>query len=251
MSDEAKGPEKIPTAGSPFTATHWSVVLQARDKSEAALSILCESYRKPLLLWAQSNLAKHGQPTHLAEDQVQGFLLHLLGRNFLENVGPEKGRFRSFLLSCFKHHLRDLADKHNAAKRGGGQSVASLDETGEDNDRIYDPASPDATPDKEYDRAWARAVLTNSMRRLKDACTAQGDESLFTELQPVMHSDETSSSYREIGEKLGLTEASVKVKAYRMRMRLRELIRDEVLQTVGDENDVEEELRYLMDLFGR
>lgn len=251
MSDQTEGPGNAAAAGSAFTVTHWTVVLQARDKSESALSTLFESYRKPLLLWAESNLARHGQPRHLAEDQVQGFLVHLLERNFLENVGPEKGRFRSFLLSCFKHYLRDLADRDKAAKRGGGRAVVSLDEAGEDNAKVHDPASPSATPDKEYDRAWARSVMANSMHRLKDDCAAQREEKLFTELQSVMHADEMASSYREIGAKLGLTEGAVKIKAYRMRIRLSELIREEVRQTIADEKDLEVELRYLMDLFGR
>lgn len=251
MPNETEGAEKGQSNEGLFTVTRWSVVLQAREKSETALSTLCESYRQPLLVLARSELAKFGQPQHLAEDQVQGFLLHLLTRNFLENVGPEKGRFRTFLRRCFQHYLRDLADKLKAAKRGGGQAVASLDETNEDHEKIHDPAGSDAGPDKEFDRVWARTLLKNAFQHLEQMCARQGHEKLYTELQPVMFADETAASYRAIGEKVGMTEAAVKVAAHRMRTRLRELIREEVTQTITNNEDLEDELRYLMQLFGR
>src|SRR5436190_17379166 len=94
--------EKQPEAGL-FEATRWSVVLRARDKSEFALSTLCESYRRPLLIWLRSQ----GYTQHDAEDLVQGCFAHLLSRDFLANVGKEKGAFRTFLLRCLKHYIRD------------------------------------------------------------------------------------------------------------------------------------------------
>ena len=225
--------------------------MQAREKSESALATLCESYRQPLLILLRSKLAQHGRPIHLAEDQVQGFMLHLLSRDFLQNVSPDKGRFRTFLKSCIDNYLRDLADKEKAAKRGGGKAFASLDETNEENEKIHDPASLQCTPDEDFDKAWARTLLTNSLLRLEQECNRQGHEQLYTEIQPIMYADETSSSYRDVGEKLGKTEAAVKVAAHRIRNRLGEIVREEVRQTVGNEEDWKEEVRYLISLFGR
>jgi RNA polymerase sigma-70 factor (ECF subfamily) len=251
MTAESEGTDHDRSNAGLFEATHWSVVMQARDKSETALSTLFENYRQPLLVWLRSNLAKHGQPTHLAEDQVQSFMVHLLSHSFLQNVSPDRGRFRTFLLRCLKNHLQDQADKSRAAKRGGGQILASLDETNADNDKIHDPACPNTAPDLEFDRAWARTVLTNSLHRLEHECARQGHEKLWAELQPVMFADKTSASYRAISEKLGMSEAAVKVAAHRMRTRLRGIVREEVLQTVGNEQDWEQEVRYLIQLFAR
>ena len=45
--------------------------------------------------------------------------------------------------------------------------------------------------------------------------------------------------------------AAVKMAALRIRQRLKALIRDEVRQTVASEDDLQEELRYLLSLFDK
>src|SRR5204862_1398091 len=131
-----------------FAATQWSLVLRARDKSEAALESLFAHYRDPLLVW----LRIQGYTLPDAEDILQGFMQGLLRREALSGVAREKGRFRTFLLRCLKNYLRDEHDKKVTAKRGAGQAIESLDETDEEGRAIFEPASRGATPDLEYDR---------------------------------------------------------------------------------------------------
>jgi RNA polymerase sigma-70 factor (ECF subfamily) len=230
-----------------FNTTHWSVVLRAQDKSEADLALLCESYRAPLLLW----LRRRGHDPPDAEDLVQGFFAHLLKQDFLRNVSQAKGRFRTFMLTALKHYLCDQYSKKAAGKRGGGRAVESLQETTGDGGRKYDPASPDKAPDEEFDRAWAGAVLANALRQLKHECAQSGHGALCAALEPSLFADETACSYHEIGGNLGMSEGAVKMGALRIRARLKRLIRDEVLQTVTDPQELEQELRYLISLFGR
>ena len=230
-----------------FTTTHWSVVLGARDKSETALGKLFVCYRGPLLVWLR---ARFGAPPD-AEDLVQGFFAHLLRRDFLANVSREKGRFRTFLLTSFKNYLHDQHDRGTAGKRGGGRRVESLQETDGQGQPMHDPAGPDSAPDLEYDRAWARTVLANAMRRLNEECARSGHAALCAALEPVMFVDETASSYRGIGESLGMSEGAVKIAAHRIRARLKGLVRGQILQTVASEQELEQEVRYLISLFSR
>ncbi len=230
-----------------FTNTHWSVVLRARDQSGAALETLCQSYRRPLLVWLRSRAKSPSD----ADDLVQGFFAHLLKRNFLRNVSREKGKFRTFLLKSLKRYLRDEYDKESAIKRGGGRIPESLEETDGMGTPVHQPAADGEAPDREYDRAWALTVLANALRQLELECARAGHEALCAALQPVMFADETASSYRQIGESLGMSEGSVKVAAHRIRTRLKGLIREEVLQTVADEAQLSQEIRYLINLFGR
>ena len=230
-----------------FPATRWTLVLGARDKSPPALEALCASYRQPLLTW----LRIQGYPPPDAEDLVQGLFAHFLGRDFLQKVGPEKGTFRTFLLRCLKHHISDERAKQTAAKRGGHAMVESLDLMSEEGKQVHDPAAAAWGPDMEYDRAWAQAVLANALRRLRAECARQGHAALCGELEPVLFADETAASYGQIGARLGLTEGAVKTAAYRVRARLKGLVREEVLQTVANESDWEEEVRYLIRLFER
>jgi RNA polymerase sigma-70 factor (ECF subfamily) len=229
-----------------FAATHWSVVLQARDHSADALAALCANYRAPLLRWLQVRSANHD-----AEDLVQGFFAHLLKRNFLVNVAPTKGRFRTFLLVSLKHYLRDELAKTSARKRGGGQFIASLQEETDGGGLRHDPAAPGDAPDVEFDKAWADAILANALRRLNTECAQAGHAALYSALEPALFADETASSYREVARNLGMSEGATKVAAHRLRTRLKFLIRAEVLGTIADQETLDDEIRYLVSLFGR
>lgn len=230
-----------------FDATRWSLVLRARDKSEAALGGLCQTYRQPLIVW----LRARGFSSPDAEDLVQGLFAHLLSRNFLDNVAREKGRFRTFLLRCLKNYIADQHARENAERRGGGQQLESLNAAFEDGDPVHEPPADSLGPDAAYDRAWASSLLVNAFKRLHEECARQGHGALCAELEPVMFNDETASPYREIALRLGMTEAAVKMAASRIRARLRGVVREEILQTVTNEQDLESEIQCLIQMFGK
>ena len=228
-----------------FADTHWSLVMRAKDDSATALNSLCLAYRAPLVVW----LRCRGEKPEDAEDRVQGFFEHLLHREFLRNVAPEKGRFRIFLLAAFQNYLCDQHKRAGAAKRGGGQIPQSLEETDGEGQPLHTPASASPSPDKEYDRAWAGAILANALRRLSAECARTGHAALCTALEPALFADDDAPAYAQIGQELGLTEAAVKMAARRIRQWFKGLIRDEVRQTVASGSDLEEELYYLLSLF--
>ena len=102
-------PEPAPRPLSPgpaavFQTTHWSVVLQAAGgESAAAMEKLCRTYWYPLYAYAR----RKGHSREDAQDLTQGLFAHVLKGNFLENVGPQKSRFRSFLLAALNHFISD------------------------------------------------------------------------------------------------------------------------------------------------
>ena len=111
-----------------FATTHWSVVLAAGEsaspEAEAALEKLCRTYWYPLYAYVR----RCGHSPHDAQDLTQGFFARLLEKNWVGAADREKGRFRSFLLSLLNHYLGDERDRANAAKRGSGKALISLDE---------------------------------------------------------------------------------------------------------------------------
>ena len=236
-----------PGAGQLYPLTQWSVVLRAQEKSSASLNTLLTAYAKPLYVYARAVNTTH----HDAEDLVQGFFHHLLGRDFLAGVGPEKGRFRSFLLKSFDNYRRDQHDKANAQKRGGGQELVPLDHTESDLD-TPPPVDANTVPASlEYDRAWARTVLANALARLEQEAEPTGHQAVCHALEPMLCDDEDAPSYRRLAEELRMTEGAVRVVAHRLRVRLRGIIKEELLQTVTNEADLQEEVAYLIGLFGR
>ena len=230
-----------------FPNTHWSIVQRAGSQSSTALNALFTQYRPAMLAY----LVARGDLGSQAEDRVQGFCLHLLQRDFLANVGREKGKFRTFLLNSLQNYIRDQCDRETALKRGAGSEPDSLEETGSDGQPLHDPEAGTPSADVQYDRAWAQAILQNALRRLHEECGRTGHAPLCQALEPVLYQEDTAPSYREVAERLGMTEGAVKVAAHRIRARLKRLIREETLQTVASPQDLEEELGYLISLFAR
>ncbi len=247
-ADENKDTGQTSTPGL-FTTTRWTMVRRAQADSQTALSSLFDSYREPLLIWLRMRARRYAplEP----EDLVQGFCEHLLSRQFMANVQQEKGKFRTFLLTALQRYAKDEREKLLAEKRGGGQTPNSLQETDDQGQALYDPAGSGAAPDVEFDRIWAKALLDNALRQLESECARTGHAALCAALEPVMFADETAAPYREIGERLGMSEGSVKTAACRIRARLKGIVREEILQTVDNEEDLRDELHYLASLFGK
>ena len=110
-----------------FRTTHWSVVLLSAQTqvpgSRTGLADLCRLYWYPLYAFVR----RRGYNAEDAQDLTQGFFLSLLERKSLRQVGPEKGKFRSFLLAALKNYLSDAFDRENSMKRGGQIEFVALD----------------------------------------------------------------------------------------------------------------------------
>ena len=211
------------------------------------LGELLETYCDPLLVWLKANNYTH----HEAEHLVQGLFASLLRTDFLKQSSREQGSLRSFLLAALKNYVNDVRDKDSALKRGGGLAPDSLQKTDDQGQLLHDPEASAATPDVEYDRAWAQTVLAKSLRQLQTECARTGHAALFAALEPVMFADETAALYREIAGRLGMSEGAVTTAAHRIRARLRAILREEILQTVDNEADFQDELNYLRSLLGK
>lgn len=228
-----------------FTATHWSLVLNAQDpaspQASEALEKLCRSYWYPLYVFVR----RQGYDEATAKDLTQGFFAKLLEKNYLAGVGREKGKFRTFLLVAIKHFIADEGDKARALKRGGGEIVCSLDETaGEDRYRREPMDVMDA--EKLYERRWALTLLDQARERLKEEYRMAGKAQVYERLQLFESGDGDAPGYAEVAPALGLSESGLRTAVHRMRQRYRELVREEVAQTVNSPAEVDEEIRYLL-----
>ena len=231
--------------GGAFPTTRWSMVLAARTgptgESREALAGLCEAYWYPLYAFVR----RRGSDRDEALDLTQGFFERLLEQRYLDDLRPGEGRFRSFLLSALKHYVSNERARSSAEKRGGGSPLISLD--AEDAAERYrlEPRD-DRTPERAYERAWARTVLDRVTRQLEREFDAAGKGKLFTALAPSLTGSGPARPHRESAEALGLSEDAVKMSLLRMRRRFGRLLRDEIAQTVGDDEQVDDELRHLL-----
>ena len=234
-----------PRAASPvFVTTRWSVVLSARsaDAPEAAQALehLCRAYWFPL--YAHVRRLGHGPDD--AADLTQAFFARLLEKDGLTVADRERGRFRSFLLGALKHFLANEWDRARAKKRGGHLEIVPLDPPAGEQRLQLEPATQ-TTPDREFDRRWTLALLDTVLGRLAQEYAAAGKERLFGALKETLGASRSEVSQRQLAGALGMSEGAVRVASHRLRQRYRELLREEIAQTVTTPAEVEDELRHL------
>ena len=189
-------------------------------------------------------MRRSGRQPADAQDLTQEFFARLLEKQYLRAADPERGRFRSFLLSSCKHFLSKERDRAKARKRGGGRKVLPLDfEAGES--RYSLEPTHEVTAEKVYERRWALTLLDQVFARLREEFDGARKQKEFDRLKVYLAGEATTPSYREVAAELGMTEGAVKVAVHRLRRRYRELVREEIGQTVAGPEDVDEELRRL------
>jgi RNA polymerase sigma-70 factor (ECF subfamily) len=240
--------EQSSAPGDIFATTHWTVVLaagrQRSPQAARALEELCRTYWFPLYAYVR----RHGHTKEDAEDLTQAFFARLLEKNPLAALDSEKGKFRAFLLASLKHFLANEYDKSQAQKRGGGNVPLSLDwQTADTQFQIA--ATNEPRPDKAFDREWALALLAKVIQRLQDESAADGKAKLFEQLKAFLMAGKAESAQRDVAAALGMEEGAVRVAVHRLRKRYRQLLRDEIANTLADANMVDEEMRSLFGAF--
>ncbi len=231
-----------------FATTHWSQVIAASGVSPAAdmaLAELCEAYWYPVYAFVR----RSGHSVDDASDLTQAFFTRVLEKHYLKDARPERGRFRSFLLASFRHFISNERDWRMTLKRGGRLSHIPLDfDTGEARYRL-EPVD-DLTPEHVYERRWTLAVLDKAMARLSSKYEQAGRQELFACLTPHLIGDEPAS-YRELADGLGVSEGSLRVAVHRLRKDYKATLREAIAETVERDEDVDDELRYLLKVVGR
>ena len=232
-----------------FVTTQWSRVLEAGhqpgSEDGSALASLCQDYWYPLF----AHVRRRGQGPEDAQDLTQAFFERLLEKNWLREADPTRGRFRTFLLTALNHFLANEWDKAKALKRGGGFQHVSFDTRSAETQFQQEPKSW-VTPETEFNRRWALAVLDRVLHRLGEDYAAAGKGRLFEHLKETLEGGGSDITFAQLARHLDLSEGAVRVAAHRLRLRYRELLRLEILRTVGTSEEVEAELRELFAALG-
>ena len=231
-----------PTGPSQFPTTRWTLVVAAGDpqrkEARSALVSLCENYWYPLYAY----LRRRGSPSHQAQDLTQEFFIRVLEGRYLDRADPEKGRFRSFILTSLKFFVADEEDRHRAYKRGGGMVVPLEFSSGEE--RYQREPAHDETPERIFERRWALSLIDRVIEKLREEFVHHGHLEHFERLK-VFLLGQSDAPYAELAREMNTSEGALKVAIHRLRKRYRELFREEIADTVADPAQVESELRFL------
>lgn len=228
-----------------FATTLWPLVFQAgaekTTQAAAALEQLCGTYWYPLYAYVR----RQGHSPENAQDLTQEFFAQMLDGKSIRFADQRRGRFRTFLLTALKNFLINEWKKANREKRGGGRQIVSLDAQ-QTESRFLSEATDGRTPDKAFDRRWAMILLERVLDRIEQEYSALGRGDAFAELKSSLTGEQNDSSYGEIGRRLGMSEANVKITVHRLRQRYREVLKEGIRETVDSSEAVDEEMRDLM-----
>ena len=228
---------------SDFPTTRWTLVVAAGDpqrkEARSALVSLCESYWYPLYAYVR----RRGYPADQAQDLTQEFFIRVLEGRYLDRADPEKGRFRSFLLTSLKFFVADEARPPARAETRRGERLCPL------NSR---PAKSATNASLRTMRrrsgsssgAGRLSVLDRVVERLRNEFVQHGRPEHFERLK-VFLLGQSDAPYAALAREMNTSEGALKVAIHRLRKRYRELFRQEIADTVADPAEVESELRFL------
>lgn len=239
------GSEAGRAAGGGFHTTRWSLVVTAAGtgaEARAGLEELCAAYWYPLYAYAR----RRGRDAAEAEDLTQGFFASLLERGDLAIADPERGRFRSFLLAALRHHMANEWDRANAQKRAGRGAPLSIDWSDADRRFGAEPVSG-LDPEREFERSWALATLERALERTGLDYERRGQLPLFEHLKPQLAPGGAPIDGSDLAAELDLSPGAARVALHRLRARFGAALRAEVADTLRRPEELEDELRALLD----
>ena len=235
-----------PPGSREFATTHWSLVVAARPdevsatRARQALEELCRAYWYPLYAFVR----QRGHSADDAQDLTQAFFARIIETGGFASADPTRGRFRSYLLGALKHFLANEWHKARTQKRGGHVNVVEWDAL-DPEARYASGGEPADDPDHLFDREWALETVAGALQTLRDEMAKAGRSDLFDALKGSL-TGEGEAPRDEIAARLGMSAGAVKVAVHRLRRRYRELLRDAVAETVSNETDLDDEMRYLV-----
>jgi RNA polymerase sigma-70 factor (ECF subfamily) len=167
----------------------------------------------------------------------------LIETDGLATVEQGRGRFRSYLLGAMKHFLTNEWHRAQTQKRGGRFRFIEGDPV--ELEARYSQATPGpASPEAFFDREWALEIVGRALKTLRDEMSLSGKAEQFETLKGSL-TGRDDHSRSEIAARLGMSEGAVKVSIHRLRGRYRGLLREAIAETVDNQADLEDEMRYL------
>jgi RNA polymerase sigma-70 factor (ECF subfamily) len=237
MDTQDAGRRDLPT-------TRWSLVagIQAgtEEARREALGHLFERYKKPIYHYFRLRWRKGPEES---QDLTLEFFAMLLESDALKNFKPGKASFRTYLKGILKNFTLDQIDKTKAEKRGGKVRSVSL------SDALHEmvPDSVSTNPEAALDWSWRMTVLERAVEATRLWFATEKRETQFRTFQSaILDSKGERPTDGQIAHQLGLSETTVGNHINVVRVKLREMIRIELIQTVLDKEQLDEEYHQII-----
>jgi len=242
---------KDPSGPRQFATTHWSLVDAAKldnanqTRARDALEALCRAYWYPLYAFVRSR----GYSVVDAQDLTQAFFARFIETGGFASADRKRGRFRSYLLGAMKHFLANEWHRSQTQKRGGQVQFIEFDAF-DPEARYAEASSQSDNPEYLFDYEWALQTIAGALQELRDEMAKVGKSEQFETLKSCL-TGEDELPRDQIAERLNMSAGAVKVAVHRLRQRYNGLLRAAIAQTVSNEEDLDDEMRYLIEVLRR
>ncbi len=237
-----------------FKTTRWSeidsIAKPNADQRRAALNGLIQQYWKPVYCY----LRRKGCDNEQAKDLTQGFFHEIvLGRRLIEQADADKGRFRTFLLTALDRYVTSVHRHEAAAKRRPKEAIAALEEVDEGSMSVV---AGDMKPEDAFTYVWASELLQEVLAEVKQGCAQDGKGAhwqLFCAhvLDPIVAGQE-SPGLAQLCSRLGVpgtTQAANMIVT--VKRRFQAALHNRMRDYVRSDEEVNQEIRDLMEIFSR
>jgi RNA polymerase sigma-70 factor (ECF subfamily) len=210
----------------------------------AALEILSRRYWKPVYLF----LRRTGAPDDVAKDSTQAFFADWIENEAFAKADEDKGRFRSFILTCLKRFTANEYRYAHAQKRGPRDGLLSLDELMANSGSPLEPAD-NMTPEAIFQKTWAIEVVRRVLKQLENECIRTGKTvhfDIFSRrvMRPILEGC-SEPSMADLGREHGLTEKQAANYLLTAKRAYQRLLQDEIRLYAATEAEVSGEIRDL------
>lgn len=237
-----------------FETTHWTEILSARtldqDRRREAIGAVLARYWKPMYCF----LRRKGYDNEDAKDLVQGFCLEIaLGHDLIQQADPKRGRFRTLLLASLSRYASNVQRAGATRKRAPAGAILALDDVAATD---IPEMSHEATPEEAFHSAWASQLLDDVLAAVEAGCCENGKQihwQVFCERVVVPLMDNTAPpSLAALCEKYHIPDqAKASNMIITVKRRFQAELARQVLQAVGSDADVEQEIQDLMRILSR
>jgi DNA-directed RNA polymerase specialized sigma24 family protein len=201
-----------------FPSTQWSLIRLSGETPQArhaAFGQLALRYRPAILAFFRGRLRADE-----ADDATQSFLALSYEHAWWSRADADAGSFRSFLLMLLHRHL--------------GHRLSARKDVVHDPSAIDQARDPSASPEQQFDTRFALVLTARALEALRLRYCERGRGALFEQLTQLLGTPPEHGELKAIAESMQLPANTLTIELKRLRSRLHEQLRQELMELCAD-----------------
>ena len=217
----------------PFLTTRWSVVAGSEGGAAAKDALTELSLRNWYPVYAY--VRRSGHDPEAAQILTTGFFRELLSGRLRDPGAAPPPRFREFLMEALQNFLARGASPGRQPGEALPLPPADLER------KLQADTAAQGTPEQVFARSFAVEFLARAVARLRREADQAGRLTMFERLEPFLTREPVPGELDLEAQQLKLSPLATLMALKRLRQRFRELVDDDLADTVGSAEGLHEE----------